>query len=159
MRDRLGTPDNVVSGLSEVGFWFWCNFFAPKTGTEIHTSPEETLLTLSPMPQPVDKPDNVASGPLPPPFKEDRRMNEKVQDPISREPTPPVLKGLIIENLLTASSEDLPPSMSTPSRPTFDDGSARRALGSARLNGHSAEAQYNSFLRDPVQESSRCRGN
>lgn len=160
MRDRLSTPDNVVSGPSEVGFWFWCNFFAPETGIEIHTSPKETLPIFSLMSQLVDKPGDIASIPLPPSCEEDRKLNEKIGDPISQEPTPLVFKGLLItEHVLTASSVRLPSSMPTSSRPASDGGSARRALGSARLNGYPAEAQYSSFLRDPAQGSSRCRGN
>ena len=68
------------------------------------------------MPQPVDEPEKVTSEPPPPAHEEGQKLNENVEDSTPPEPTLPPSKGLLItDDLLTAPSEELPPSTS-PSR-------------------------------------------
>jgi hypothetical protein len=68
------------------------------------------------MPQLADEPENVKSE-LPPQYQEGQELNEKVEDSIPSEPTPPIPKEpLITDDLLTAPSERLPASTSN-SRP------------------------------------------
>lgn len=69
------------------------------------------------MPQPVDKPENVTSG-SPPPYQEDRELNEVFADSGLQDPTPQSPENPTIpDDLLTAPSEKFPASTSNPRLP------------------------------------------
>ena len=97
------------------------------------------------MPQPVDESEKVASEPPPPPYEEGQELNEKVEDPTPPEPTPPLSKELsITDDLLTAPSEELPPSTSTSRRVPLSTAAVHEEL-SAQLAQMATQLKRNAI--------------
>lgn len=96
------------------------------------------------MPQP-DEPVKATSDPPAPPYEEDQKLTEKVEDSLLPEPAPPVFKELpITDDLLTAPSEKLPPLASSPRRGPLSTAAVHEEL-SAQLAQMATQLKRNAI--------------
>ena len=94
------------------------------------------------MPQPVDEPEKVTSGPPPPPYEEGQ---EKVEDSVHPEPSLSPFEELpITDDLLTSPSEKLPPSTSTSRRVPLSTAAVHEEL-SAQLAQMATQLKRNAI--------------
>ena len=121
VRNRLNKLEGVVSDVNKVGLeaeepYLFFALLKPGTLQKCAPTPRRPPPILPLMPQPVDEPGKVTSE-SPPPYQEGQGLDENVEDSTSPEPTPPTPNELpITDDLLTAPSEKLPASASSPRR-------------------------------------------
>lgn len=147
VRKRLGTLEDVVSELNKVHHGVSRRFFVPDTGSpqKCTPTPRKPPPILPLMPQPVDEPEKVTSGPPPPPYEEGQESYGKVEDSVTPGPTLSPSKELsITDDLLTAPSEKLPPPTSPSRRVPLSTAAAHEEL-SAQLAQMATQLKRNAI--------------